>query len=453
MTSTVNENLYSIVDGAVSFLEKTNAEDIIVFGQNQTNFQLRFSKNEITVSKRWANLGIQVYFVKDKKISATFLSDLSSMDAVTKSLDELIAFSKALPPKNDYGGIAEGPFEYKEIKGLYDKKIQDFSSRSVDYVEAGINSAMNEGALLSAGILEWGYTKQFMKSNHGVELEDQSSYYQFLIRSFFEATESGQGLCVGRMLDTLDVEQAGKTAGEIAKMSVGGKPVKGGKFNALLSPTVVADIVARTISDANPFAIEIGQSWLRDKLGEQISSEKFTAWDDATIPNGFNSRIADAEGVPSQKTTIIEKGVLKNLIHNTSTAKKAGTVSTSNAGLISPQNSNIVISPGTYSFDELIEECREPTIYVTSNWYTRSTNAAEGVFSTIPRDGMFLIENGKIKRPVRELRISDSFPNLIKNIKAIQNKTRQIKWWLEVTTPTFAPAILIENVNFSTGTR
>ena len=445
--------IQDIVEKTLNYLEKSNPEDVLVFGGDTVNSQIRFTKNEIIVGKRWASKGLSVFYVKDKKIASTFLSDITSMDTVYKSLDELIVFGKALPPKEDYQGIAKGPFSYSPIANVYDPKIRDFSQYAVDRVEEGLNAAIEYGGKHSAGILEWGHEYGYFLSNHGVEAEETQSSFEYLIRSFIEPTESGQGMSVGRTLDTLNTKQAGETAGEIAKKSVGGKVAKGGVYNALLSPTVVADIIARTVSNANPFSIEIGQSWLKDKIGEKISTDQLNASDDATIPNGLGSRICDAEGVPSQKTPIIEQGVLKNLIHNTSTAKKADAQTTSNAGLVSPQNSNIVIETGTYSFDEMIQECRKPTIYVTSNWYTRTTSAAEGIFSTIPRDGMFLIENGEIKEPIRELRISDSFPNLVNNIYGIQKKNRQIKWWVEVTTPTFAPAMLIKDVTFSSGTR
>lgn len=455
MVSNVNNDLSieTIVRKSLNYLEKTNPDDIVIFGTDQVQFQLRFSKNNILVSKRWASLDLDLYYVNDNKIAATKISDIASLKTVFKALDELISFGKAIPPKEDYGGIAEGPFKYKPVDNLYDKRLLDFKDYAVDHVEQGINEAIAAGAINNAGVLQWGITTQYLYTNHGVENEQRYTNVEFLIRSFLEPTESGQGLSVGRMLNSLDSAQAGREAGTIAKLSRGGKSTKGGTYNALFSPTVVADIVAQTISGANPFSIEIGQSWLRDKIGKKIGSELFTAHDDATVSNGLRSRRFDAEGVPSQKTTIIDEGILKNLIHNTSTAKKTGTKSTANAGLIVPQNTNLIIEPGTHTFDELISESKNPTVYVTSNWYTRTTNAVEGVFSTIPRDGMFLIEKGEIQKPIRELRISDSFPNLVKNIVAIQNKTRQIKWWLEVTIPTFAPAMLIENVNFSTGTR
>ncbi|NHJ01700.1 MAG: TldD/PmbA family protein [Candidatus Heimdallarchaeota archaeon] len=445
--------LDEIIDKSMQYLEKTNPDDIIVYGSDEIRFQLRFSKNDIIVSKRWANVQAGFFYVKDKKIATTDISDISSMEAVYKSLDELITFGKAIPPKDDYGGIAKGPFQYKKLSGLYDPDIVNFHEKAVDQVEEGLNAAIDHGAKHSAGILVWGYSRSKIKTNNDVEFKTLNSSFEFLIRSFLEPTESGQGLSVGRMLNSLNTQQAGQTAGEIAFQSKGGRKGEPGKYDALLSPTVVADIVGATIRGANPFSIDIGRSWLKDKIGDKVASEKFTAYDDATVPNGIRSRFADIEGVPSQQTTLFENGVLKGLIHNTSTAKKLGTTTTSNAGLIIPSNTNILIEPGIFTFEELIRESKKPTILVTSNWYTRTTNAAEGIFSTIPRDGMFLIENGEIQRPIRELRITDTFPNLVKNISAIQNKTRQIKWWLEVTIPTFAPAMLIEGVNFTTGTK
>jgi PmbA protein len=451
--STSDLPINTILEKSLAYLEKTDPDDVIIYGNDAINYQIRFSKNDILVNKRWANKSVGFFYVKDKKIAATQISDISSLDTVLKALDELLIFGRALPPKEDYYGIAEGPFTYQSIPDIYDKQMLDFADSAIDHVDQGLNAAMEAGAKLSAGILQWGYSTSHLMTNHGVNIEEKSSNYEYLIRSFIAPTESGQGMCVGTMLHTLDTQQAGDNAGKIAVLSKGGKSGEGGVYNALLSPTVVADIIAETTRAANPFSIEIGQSWLKDKIGEKVASDLYSTSDNATIPHGFGSRSCDAEGVPSQNTSIFENGVLKSLIYDTSMAKKYDTKTTSNSGLVGPQNSNIVIEPGSYSFDELIKESKEPTIYVTSNWYTRTTNAAEGIFSTIPRDGMFLIENGEIKKPIRELRISDSFPNLVKNIIGVQNKTRQIKWWLEVTTPCFAPAMLIENVNFSTGTR
>jgi PmbA protein len=116
-----------------------------------------------------------------------------------------------------------------------------------------------------------------------------------------------------------------------------------------------------------------------------------------------------------------------------------------------PKPSNFVYSPGDFSLQEMIEDSQKPTIYLTSNWYTRYTNYIEGTFSTIPRDGSFLIENGEIKHSIRKIRLSDNLLRMSANISAIGKHLTQIQWW-EVTTPTFIPSIKVENCHITTAT-
>lgn len=448
----MDEILHGYVDKSLNYLSD-KADDVLVEVSEGTRYQIRFTKNEVIIAKRWNNNNLGIFLAKDKKVAVTNIDDLLSWEKVNKSLEDLLTFANALSPNQDFHKIATGPFNYSKIPDLYDSKFKNFVDSATDKVEAGINQAIENGGKESAGILEWEIGEVFYKSSNDVTVKYPYSNFEYLIRSFASPKESGQGLSVGRMLNTLDTEQAGLIAGSLAKQSIGAKTSKSGKYQALLSPTVVADIIASSVTAANPFSIESGTSWLKDKVGEKVGSDLFTAYDDGTVPNGYASCIADEEGSPTQKTRIFDQGVFKNVIHNTNSAIKYDTQSTGNAGMVGPSNHNIVIEPGTHSFDELVAECKEPTVYVTSNWYTRTTSQIEGIFSTIPRDCMLLIENGEIKQPVRELRISDTFPNLVKNITAVQNKVRQIKWWVEVTTPTFAPAMIIKDVNFSTGTQ
>ena len=120
--------------------------------------------------------------------------------------------------------------------------------------------------------------------------------------------------------------------------------------------------------------------------------------------------------------------------------------------LLAPIPSNYVYGTGDYNKDEIIAECKKPTIYLTSNWYTRFTNFMEGIFSTIPRDGIFLIENGEIQKPVRKLRLSETLLGMLSRIQAIGKDVKQINWW-EVGTPTFIPTIKVADCNLSAATQ
>ena len=444
-------DVFSIIDSSSKKLADLGFDDYVITTNRRNISQLRFADSQITVAKNWASLSLSIYAVKDQKTVAVDLENISE-DTISSSLESLLKLASSMPKNPNYFGISDGPFSYPKIEYLADPDFLDFHDKSVDSVYTAINASEDEGAKRSAGVLYWNVTERRLISSRGAEAVNNLTGFEFTIRSFVEGKSSGQGISVGRLHSNIDFEGTGREAGKIAKMSVGGENGKPGTYNVILTPTVAADIIAQTPAAANPFDVEIGYSWLKDKIGEKIGPDFLTVYDDSLLPDALGSKSFDDEGHPTGRNIIVENGILKGFIHNTSTAKKANTTSTGNAGVVYPQNSNLFFEPGEHSFDELMEISKsKPTLYITSNWYTRFTNYIDGIFSTIPRDGMFLVENSEIAKPVRELRISDTMLNIFKNIKALGKDLQQIKWW-EVYTPTFIPYVLIEDVNITAAT-
>ncbi len=254
---------------------------------------------------------------------------------------------------------------------------------------------------------------------------------------------------------------AAENSGKLATMAVGGKQGIGGKYDVILSPTVAANVFGEITNGANPLLIMLGMSPVSDSISKKIAPDNISVEDNALISDGLGSRPFDVEGRPTDQTPIIEKGILKSLIQNTSTAKNYGCQSTANSEfvglgvgskMLAPSPSNMVYKSGDYSLDEIIADSKKPTIYITSNWYTRFTNQLEGIFSTIPRDGLFLIENGEIIKPLRNLRLTDNLLRMMANISAIGKDVKQINWW-EVETPTFIPTIKVADCNITAATK
>ncbi len=96
---------------------------------------------------------------------------------------------------------------------------------------------------------------------------------------------------------------------------------------------------------------------------------------------------------------------------------------------------------------EMVSEVRNG-IWITNLWYTRFQNYLTGEFSTIPRDAIFLIENGKITTPIVNIRMTDSFLRLLQNIAALGKDVQQIKSW-EAEVPTFTPSLLVKDVEIT----
>jgi PmbA protein len=167
------------------------------------------------------------------------------------------------------------------------------------------------------------------------------------------------------------------------------------------------------------------------------------------VPTGYDSTAFDSEGVPTQRTEIITDGKLMTYLHNTSTAKRYKTKTTANAGLISPHHWNLVLEPGKKSREELIGQVKDG-IYVTNIWYTRFQNYVTGDFSTIPRDAIFLIKNGKLSGSVKGIRITSNMLDILKGIESVGNakESENIHAW-EVDSSVITPPVLVKGVNIT----
>ena len=144
---------------------------------------------------------------------------------------------------------------------------------------------------------------------------------------------------------------------------------------------------------------------------------------------------------------MIEDGILKTYLHSTSTARKFGTKTTGNAGIISPHPWQLNLLPGKESVDEILHEMKHG-LFIKNAWYTRFQDYRNGIFSTVPRDGIFTIENGEITGSIRGIRISDAIPSILKNIDKVSREQMNVKWWQEIHS-SFMPFVLARDVNVS----
>ena len=447
----------------ISIAQDEKIDEVIAQRTKGKGYQIRFSNSMIDNSKIWRDDNLELFLAKGKK--STYLEIEAPTQAKIRSrIKDASKFLERLPDSFLYNGMESNQHEYEKLNKLYDPKIMDFSDKAPELVNAAIQASLESGAKKVAGVLYFGRSETELSTSYGNEGLYLGSYYRFTIRSFVDPDSSGQGLACSRNLSGVenDFLKAGNNAGEIAKMAIGGTQGTPGKYDVIMSPTVAANVLGQVFDGLNPVKIMVGMSPLKyEHVGKQIASKEFTVIDDALLAEGLGSRPFDVEGTPKGKTPIFSDGVLKGLLQNTSTSNMDKVENTGNSTFfdfgigskfLAPGPSNIAINGGDYTLEKIIAESKKPTIYITSNWYTRFTNMTEGIFSTIPRDGMFLIENGEIKKPVRRLRLSDNLLRICSNISAIGKDVKQIYWW-EVLTPTFTPTIKVKDCTITAATQ
>ncbi len=455
------DELKSYVDIAIDY-SKDKVEGVIARGFMSSGSQIRFSQNAIDIGKRWDQVRLELFMIIEGTQTGYSERSVTSEKDAKQAVKDTIAFSKKLPESMFFAGVEEDTHSYRDLKGAYDNKIDDFTEMAPGFVNAAIDSAVSEGAKRVAGALKFSKELSFFKSSYGPQGSSKKTEYDLNVRAFQDELDySGQGLECGTKptQEEKGMVAAGAKAGRLSKEAIGSVQGDPGTYDLILSPTVGANVLGSIPDAANPFAILIGLSPLGDKMGEQIGPDFLSVTDNPWIPNGLACAAFDYEGTTTQQTEIIKDGVLRSFVHNTTTATMYETSSTGSSRMLGlgeglkmllPNSSNMVFENGKHSFEELIENSK-PTIYVTSNWYTRYQNYQTGEFSTIPRDAMFLIENGEMK-PIKNLRISDNTLRMFANIDALGNDRKQVYWW-EVEIPTFIPTIRVSDCRMTAATQ
>jgi predicted Zn-dependent protease len=223
-------------------------------------------------------------------------------------------------------------------------------------------------------------------------------------------TSDGSGRVSSRRLADLDGDAVGRTAVERATASADATDLEPGRYEVILSPDCVFDLLFfLSLYGFNGRAVEEGRSFA--KVGEAQFDESLSVADDVLHPMSVGVGF-DAEGTPKRRIELIRQGVTAGLVHDRRTAKALGAESTGNAlpggGPFGAVPANLVLEPGTASPEELIGSV-ERGVLVTDFWYTRILDPRTQVVTGLTRNGVWLVENGRIVRPVTNLRFTQSF--------------------------------------------
>jgi PmbA protein len=409
---------------------------------------IRFSNNEVTASKNFREVMVNVFvMIERRRAGSTF--NVLSPKALEHATKKLVETAKISQPADVYAPLPKGPFKYNSAL-IKPSQVPSDPKKLVDYVEEAIGEARKSGAERVAGSLTATNASIFLETSSKASAVQRRSSLEISLRAFVSEVASGHSLSIAQSERDFQPAEAGRRAGEIAKMALNPTEGQPGRYTALLGPMVFADFVNQVGIQSSAFMVDAGQSFLIDKLGSRVASEKFMLIDDPTLVGTYGARAFDDEGVSTRRNIIVEKGILKTYLHNSTTAKKFGAKTTANAGLIAPTPWNLIVEPGEKPLEKMLSQIDEG-VYVTNNWYLRYQNYRKGDFSTIPRDGMFQIKNGQIANPIRNLRISDNMLKIFQNIRELSKERLWIKWW-EVPIPTLTPYATVEDINFTKST-
>lgn len=440
-----SSELRGLNEVAVSAANRLGVDDAVALGARGADSMIRFANNSVSVVNRVEEAELTVYLAKDGRRAVASTSNLEP-SAVKKFVADLFGSMKGLP-ESEYVPLQGKASRFSPSSLGHDRRLESVDEDLPDLAKAAMDSALAAGGKRSAGVISAGQGTVAILTSTGTRGTDSRTAITLNIRSFAEREASGHGLSCSSSLSGFDPEGAGRRAGEGAKKMRDAAEPEAGKYTVLLSPTVASNLVETVAAAASAFSVDAGTSYLVGKLGKEVASPLFGLTDHGVTQGGLGGRVFDDEGVKTGSHRIIEGGVLRGYLHNLTTAKKWKTRSTGNAGFVSPHPWNLEVRKGDSSYDEMVRETKKG-IVLTSNWYTRFKNYRTGEFSTVPRDGAFLVEGGRVVKSLRGMRAGDDLRRLFSSVRLVSKQREWIQWW-EVDTPTLCPWMLIDGVTIT----
>ena len=223
-------------------------------------------------------------------------------------------------------------------------------------------------------------------------------------------TSDGSGRATAVSIAALDGRAAGDTATSKARGSANPGDLEPGRYEVLLEPQPVSNILQFLfVHGFSAKPVEEGRSFVR--LGEGQFDAAITIRDDATDDGTWGIGF-DVEGTPKRRLDVVRRGTTSSVLHRRRTAHRAGTESTGHAiedgEAFGGLPSNPILEAGEQPTAALLEAVGRGLL-VTDFWYTRILDPKTQVVTGLTRNGIWLIEDGRIVRPVRNLRFTQSY--------------------------------------------
>ncbi|HAQ24015.1 MAG TPA: hypothetical protein DGF10_07280 [Acidimicrobiaceae bacterium] len=241
-------------------------------------------------------------------------------------------------------------------------------------------------------------------------------------------TQTGFGFSLGRAPGDLDVEFAASEAAERSTRMLGATKPDSGRITVVLDPWVSAQflmIVAGTLSGE---AVQKGRSLFAGRLGDEVAAPLLTLVDDPTDPEATSATAADGEGLATRRNLLVADGRLERFVHNSETARRAGTASTGSAvrGYSSTPGVGaraVKVAPGESGPADLVASIDNGLLIQGVSGLHSGVNPVSGDFST-GAEGL-RIRGGELAEPVREFTIASTIQKMLYDLIAVGN---DVQW-------------------------
>lgn len=372
------------------------------------------------------SLGTRIRVLNNGAWGFAYTTDISKIDEITETALKL---SNSLK-----GDVTLSESDIIKDKVEVDVKIP-FKDISIEEKSEIMKEANDAATIDKVNSTTVSYAdsevKELFMNSEGSEIQVKTSRLRMALNASAtngEIIQFGHGSLGGvkgyEIIKDADIEEFGRKIGEKAVRLLDAKPAPSGQFPVVADSELTGVLIHEALGHATEGDLILqNDSILKDKLGEQIASDIVNIFDDASRKDGFGYFPYDVEGIKTKPNQLVKDGKLISLLNSRETSSKLGMSSSGNArSLIADQPivrmSNTYLQPGDMEVDELFEDI-DHGMYLKGS-RGGQVDTGKGIFQFNAAEG-YLIENGEITTPLRDVSLSGNILETLKNIDAIGN--------------------------------
>ncbi len=233
-------------------------------------------------------------------------------------------------------------------------------------------------------------------------------------------SQTGVGFSAARGPGELDLDKAVADAVERSTRMLGATKARSGKCAVVLDPRVTSTLLAVVSSALSGEAVTKGRSFFADRVGEEVAVPSLVLVDDPTDARSFGASTHDAEGLACRRNVLIENGVLRGFVFDTTSARRAGVVSTASAvrgGYATTPVAGcraLLLSPGTLGAADILSQVGEALFVQSITGVHSGVNPVSGDFS-VGAEGL-MVRDGVLAEPVREVTIASTLQRMLQSV-------------------------------------
>jgi predicted Zn-dependent protease len=414
------DQILSLAEQALKAAEADQAEAVIWAERAALT---RFAESSIHQNLVETNLKITLRAVAGKQVgcATTNRTDRDGLRAVAANASRLARNSA---PRPDFHSLP-APQPISKVEAFAASTAASTPEDRAEAVEKIITEARRIKAIAS-GSLSASTGESAVANTLGTRAYQPWTKAELVV-IIADGEASGYGEWQGKDIAALSAGQVAETAAKKCVQSQDAEPIEPGRYTVILEEPAVADMLEYLgWLGLGATSFQEGRSFLCGRIGKQVAADCISLWDDGRDPRLFPMAF-DFEGMPKRKVMLIERGIAAGVVYDSFTAGKEDKQSTGHAipatMTYGPMPLHLCLAPGDSTLEEMIASTHRG-ILVSRFHYTNAVSPRETIITGMTRDGTFLIQDGKISRPVQKLRFTESIIGTLLRTEMLSREVR-----------------------------